>query len=106
MAYADLTQDEKDAIALVDLHYRSRVRALAKIMDQESQEMAEYIATVVKPIIATLLDADVIPNSSSLGGSQDLTVAQWNGMQSFLESQESFKTTNITVLTKAVGVNV
>lgn len=106
MAYVDLTQEEKDSIALVDLHYRGRLSLLVKLMDQDSEEMAEYITTVVKPIIALLDNTDIIPNSSNLGGSQDLTVAQWNGVQSFLEDQEAFKTTNISVITKAVGINI
>jgi nucleoside recognition membrane protein YjiH len=104
--YESLTQTEKDAIALVDIHYRGRVSSLAKLMDQDSEEMAEYITSVVKPIIATLTVGEVIPNATSLAGAQDLTVAQWEGMQTFLESQEATKTANIAVLTKAVGVNV
>ena len=102
MAFGDLTQQEQEDLMTADTYIRGVVSSVTQAIDLEMQWWQE----VIDPIMAQLNNPDVIPNSTNLAGSQDLTKAELQGIKDWVKtSMADMINTNIALVVKAVGIN-
>ncbi len=73
--YDDLTANQKGILNAFVTGVRSQVGAQARANTHAEDLKDDYVAQV-SAILATLGDAEVIPNASGLAGASDLTKAQ------------------------------
>ena len=105
--YAELTEDQKKAIANADKFRRQAVNNLVKMATAAAliPNMA-YIAINVDPVVATLADTEVIPNSTSLVGARDMTVAEWNALGTLLANIVKMQSdpANLPLIIASIGM--
>lgn len=104
--YAELTADQKDDIATYDTYIRgaaSSLLAIRKTSDPDTWN--QFAVDNVDAVKATLTVGEVVPNSTGLGGAKDLTIAEFDQLQSVLRQINDLFTNNKALLVKAVGVN-
>lgn len=105
-AYADLTTEEQGHIQTAVNLLRGATSSLMGIKKGMSHK-AEWIIATVDPLIAGLDDAEVIPNTSGLGGASDVTVAEYKLIRDTLRTVivDSDVAAKKAAIIKLIGVN-
>ena len=67
--------------------------------------VADMDFPAAKPIVDTLDNGEIIPNSSGLAGATDITEAQMQAVMSWLFGIQGDIDTNIAVVVKLIGIN-
>lgn len=75
MAYADLSQAEKDSVQALCQTVRPLSGEWARVLEK-FQAVVSYYSGNVEAILSELAGSDVIPNTSGLVGAQDFTKEQ------------------------------
>ena len=104
--YDSLTPEQKANFGIYDQFMRGVVSSLMKVSKgADAETMNQFAIDQIDQVLGTLDDAEVIPNSTDLGGAQDLTVAEFKTLQAFLRGLVATKDGNRALLVKAAGVN-
>lgn len=106
MTYSELTDQQKADIATADRYYRQlNVKLMRLFRDSDPLSMSQWIADNVDPLVASLADAESIPNATDYAGAKDLTKADFVAMQQLGRDLKTLALTNLALLTKICGVN-
>ena len=104
--YDGLTQEEKDLIGESGRWMRGSVSSLVAYADDSDFNMKEqYYIDNVLPILNTLDPGEVVPNSSGLAGSQDITEAQMKAAMTWIFGIQDDIDTNLSLVVKLIGIN-
>lgn len=105
--YANLTQGQKDALALGDAWLRGALVSLIGFTKQADFDLKlQYWTDNIDAALAALDAGQVIPQSTNHAGASGLTKAEYQAIKNWLASINSDMTSNLSVAVKAVGVNV
>jgi len=83
MAYADLTDEQKEAVQALSQIVRPLSGELARLLEK-FQAVVAYYAGNVETTLGELQASDVIPNTSGLAGAQDLTNEQFANLVGYM----------------------
>lgn len=82
MLYDDLPEGDKKLLAAIERNTRGWLNGLAALLAQARALDAAWSASGgADDLVASLDAAQVVPNSSGIGGAQDLTKEEWNTMR-------------------------
>jgi len=106
MEYDDLTTEQKADIQRYDTYLRGVLSSLLGVFKQASPEQwAAFSAMSVDPVLATLDDSAIVPNSTGLAGAKDLTAAEFKQLQVMSRGLVKLAQDNLPLVVKAIGIN-
>lgn len=108
MTYEELTAEQKADLATADTYYRRLLRNLQQVFkDADASVNAPWLAVNADPIVASLGDGELIPNSTGLAGAKPLTVAEFRLIQQAVREVWGIRLrAELQVpIAKALGVN-
>ena len=106
MKYEDLTNEQKNDIARYDNFMRSILKALGKVgKEADSVVMNQFALLNVDPVISSLDQGELIPNSTGYAGAKPLTKTEFLTLQGILRGLETTKLNHMEVMVKAIGVD-
>jgi hypothetical protein len=105
--YNDLTDEQKADLALYDTALRGILSSLVATSSKvNAVNLNEWSKANVDPIIDGLDAAEVVPNSTGLGGAKDLTKEDLQALRTLARQLLGMLATNQALLAKTVGVNM
>jgi len=107
MLYNDLTEQQKEDLHKHEIYIRGNTAVLMSVFkDMDTAVWFPWIENKIVPILDSLTDNnDIIPNTSLLGGSSDLTVAEYKLLRTLLNDMYLLYANNQTLVSKAIGIN-
>lgn len=112
MAFTDLTQEEQQAIQGADIWLRGIVSTIVQLVKQSDYQFKkEYYTQIVTPALAQLNNNEKLPTKTGLATAQELTVAQTNGMATwvwdFFDNIQTLidEPNTLALIVKAIGIN-
>lgn len=104
--FAEKTAEEQAAIQEYDKFLRGVTSSLMALMQKSNATvMEQWAASNVDPALATLDDAEVIPRTTGLAGTVDMTAAELKGLQAIIRGLTATAGANLGLVVKAVGIN-
>jgi hypothetical protein len=104
--YDSLTTEQKALIGQAERWMRGAMSSLVAYADAADFNLKEaYWLNEVKPILDTLDNGEIIPNSSGLAGAVDITEGQMQAVMTWLFGIQGDIDTNISVVVKLIGIN-
>lgn len=105
MLYSAFTTQQKLMIANADTYYRQQVLKLVKLAQQANIIVNEaFIATNVDPLVNQLDVGQIIPNSTTLVGTQDMSVTDWQALQTIIRSLNTEMQNSLSLIIQAIGI--
>jgi len=104
--YDSLTDEQKKDLAIYDTAMRGAVSSavgITKAIDAAS--LATFGKDRVDPIMATLDDGEVVPNSTNLGSAKDITALEYKALQVIIRGVLKTLNDNRSLIVKAIGIN-
>jgi len=107
MLYNDLTDQQKEDLHRHEIYIRGNTATLMGVFkDMDTSVWFPWITNNIDPILTSLTDpTDVIPDTSLLAGSSDLTVEEYKLLKSLLNDMYLLYVNNQALVSKAIGIN-
>jgi hypothetical protein len=106
MEYDDLTAEQKADIARYDTFLRGMISSLFALYKAAGPSQWEAFAkSSVDVPLATLDATEIIPNSTGLAGSKDLTAAEFTALQTMARGLVALANEQLPLIVKAIGIN-
>ena len=104
--YDSLTAEQKADLAILEKAIRGGVSSLFAVRLNMIQ-LADWAEANVTPVLNTLDDAEIIPNTSGLAGAKDVTAGEFKAARAKLKSYlaDAEDPTLKPVLLKLAGIN-
>ena len=106
MAYADLTDTEKEDVEVFFTTVAPLLRNFAKLMKEIDPESLEtWITEVIVPILSQLNATDVVPNPTTYAGSVDMELQELVVIRNIISELRLVRSDNRSELVKFIGIN-
>ena len=106
LKWEELNPKDAQDIQRYDTYLRGVLSSLLGVFKQASPEQwAAFSLQFVDPPLATLADDSVVPNSTGLAGSKDLTAGEFKELQAMSRALVQLAIDNFPLIVKAIGVN-
>lgn len=106
MAYKDLTKEEQNLLAAEDKKVRTILRSFMQLVkDTDFLTWEAWSEQTISPLLGKLGSDEVLPNTTSLAGAQNMTVADVESVRSLAKQLYSLGADNLALIVKAIGIN-
>lgn len=106
MAFADLPEIDQQHFAIEDKKVRTILRQFMQLVkDVDFLIWQEWSDATIGPLLGKLAPEDVLPNSTSLAGALDMTVADVQAVRALAKQLYSLAEENRALIVKAIGIN-
>lgn len=106
MAYKDLTKAEQDLLASEDKKIRNILRQFMQLVrDVDFLVWEQWSEQTISPLLGKLGGEELLPNTTTLAGARDMTVADVDAVRSIAKQLYSIGADNLPLIVKAIGIN-
>lgn len=106
MAFKDLTKQEQDLLAVEDKKVRTILRQFMQLVKEtDFLTWEEWSNATIGPLLGKLASDDVLPNTTSLAGALDMSVANVEAVRNLSKQLYSLAEENRALIVKAIGIN-
>lgn len=106
MGFKDLPEEDQQHFAIEDKKVRTILRQFMQLVKEtDFLTWEEWSNATIGPLLGKLSSEDVLPNTTSLAGALDMTVADVLAVRALAKQLYSLAEENRALIVKAIGIN-